>query len=147
VLLLVTHTHSRKDKSFGLVLMAIFFLFTIPIVSAAGLDTGVIPLPVFSIFIILSLILGFAGLGFNSSIMGTVGFLLLFICGFVIQGGDLGLATTSNVIDNGGGNTTITKVYEGWDGANHHIVGYLLMVFAVVMWALVMVSGGDPDEF
>ena len=132
----------RSKKPIIIFLFLSLFLTPVLVSADTGLASGVVPLPVFIIISVIGLISAATGMITGSSLLGTFGFLIIFIGGFIIQGGDLGISTTTNITEVAS-STIVTKIYDGWDGANHHLIGWGVMVVSMVMWALVMMRGDD----
>jgi len=113
--------------------------------NVGNLQSGLVVMPVFLILAALALLLFVGGYLADAPFLAVIGLFLWFLCGFIIEAGNLGVvAGETATID---GNTTVTTIdYEGWEGANHHLVGWGLMVVSIVMFALLMFSlGGEYD--
>ena len=139
-----TRTHTRL---LFLVLLATF-LFLLPAVSAdvGGLQTGSVKMPVFVVLVSFALILLVGGFVFGQGFLVIAGCVVFFICGFVINNGDLSYSTGSTVTT-AGAVTTITQTFTAWDGENSHLVGWLLMVVSLVLFAIALLNSGGGDEY
>ena len=162
---------SKNSVLKSLLLIPLLF-FSFPFVSASGLETGAVYLPTFILIGVFSLLFFIAGFSFEQSFLIIIGTVLLFVMGFVVNAGNLYLPTGETYFVYGNNFTDYhwdnytpddypsfvpadkqaflfseEKVYEPWSGNNNHLIGWLIMFAAVVLFALALINSGGGDEY
>ncbi len=99
-----------------------------------------------------------AGFAFEQSFLIIVATVFMFMCGFIINAGNLYLPT-GNINESLSYNyneslnisqhsdTYIEKEYEAWDGNNNHLVGWTIMFLSVILFALALMNSGGGDDY
>jgi hypothetical protein len=137
---------TQHTRFLALVLLAIFSFFPFASADIGGLQTGSVKMPVFTLLIGFGFLLLLGGFVFRQAFLVIVGCVLFFICGFVINNGELSYSTGSTVTTVGAV-TTITETYAAWNGENSHLVGWLLMVSSLVLFTIALINSGGGDDY
>ena len=126
-----------------LLLPGVFFVF-LSFVSAAPEYSPVDVTP--TIFIILSVgsvLFVFAGILARSPLFSLVGMIGILICGFLMLQGHI-LVPDGHVEVVNGNTTTVTPVYDNWDGGNNELFGFfIILVAAGLLWTFPFEFAGD----
>jgi hypothetical protein len=133
----VTTTPRRKK---GILTSALFllgtFLLFLPSASAEGLESGVVPMPVFIVVAALASLFITLGLAISAPWVVILGSVASFILGFILEAGNLGIRLTQDA------------PYTAWSGPNHHLLGFMVMLFGVVFFTMALLNlGGSDDGF
>lgn len=153
---------TTKKSILPILLVVLTLLFSNIVSADTGLEGGAVKLNMF--LIISGLMVFFFLIGLfvdDSGFLFLVGCVLLFIMGFIIQAGNLYLPNGGELYEYGNNFTdyhwdnyttddfpTFTPadqkaylfhtygVFEPWDGNNSHLIGWLIMIVSVVLFAL-----------
>ena len=162
---------SKNSVLRSLLLIPLLF-FSFPFVSAAGLESGAVYLNTFILIGVFCLFFLFAGFSFEQSFLVIIATVLLFTMGFIINAGNLYIPNGetyyvygNNFTDYHWDNYTPDdypsfvpadkqaylfhdqKVYEPWVGNNNHLIGWLIMFAAVVLFTLALINSSGGDEY
>lgn len=151
LLVVVSTTDAKRGRRqhtrfLFLLLLATFFSFSFVAGDVGGLQTGSVKMPVFTLLVGFGFLMLLGGFVFGQSFLVIVGCVLFFICGFVINNGELSYSTGSTVTTVGAV-TTITETYAAWNGENSHLVGWLLMVSSLVLFTIALLNSGGGDDY
>lgn len=111
-----------------------------------GVDETPINFNVFMLIAGIAVFCLFIGLGARIPFFTIIGFIMVFVLGFLIQGGNVMLS--SGVIETVNGSiTTIENNYTAWDTGNYHLIGWLVMIagFFASLFSVFAVFGGGDD--
>ena len=135
----MVETTTAKTKL--LAVTPIAAIFSSGLVSAE-VGESIIPLPIFTFLSLIVIALLMWSLSKSSLFPGIIAVSVMFMLGGVVEQGNLGFSSET-IINESTGVTVVTDQWVGWSGEYNHLVGFLLQIFAIMMFVILLVGGGD----